>query len=198
MSEGDAPKAVTKVFDLEEVKKHTREDDCWLVVDGDVFDVTEFLDEHPGGFDIIISNTGTHHNTFPPNTCSHECTEVLKSTQSSIQHDHMRHHLLDEAMANVEQQASRSAARCLEGVCKPGVDAGKDATEDFDEIGHSKSARELLSNYKIGAYKVGAQLHQVSIQNGTHLNLANEAWIFQLLLHLDVCQSTGSYSCEPF
>jgi len=32
--------------------------------------------------------------------------------------------------------------------------AGKDATEDFDEIGHSKSARELLSNYKIGAYKV--------------------------------------------
>lgn len=75
--------------DLEEVKKHTREDDCWLVVDGDVFDVTDFLDEHPGGFDIIISNTG------------------------------------------------------------------KDATEDFDEIGHSKSARELLSNYKIGAYKGG-------------------------------------------
>ena len=32
--------------------------------------------------------------------------------------------------------------------------AGKDATEDFDEIGHSKSARELLANYKIGAYAV--------------------------------------------
>ena len=64
MSEGEAPKAEAKVangkmYDLEEVKKHTREDDCWLVVDGDVFDVTDFLDEHPGGFDIIISNTGT-------------------------------------------------------------------------------------------------------------------------------------------
>jgi hypothetical protein len=62
MSEGDAPKlevANGKVFDLEEVKKHSREDDCWLVVEGDVFDVTDFLDEHPGGFDIIISNTGT-------------------------------------------------------------------------------------------------------------------------------------------
>lgn len=32
--------------------------------------------------------------------------------------------------------------------------SGKDATEDFDEIGHSKSARELLANYKIGAYAV--------------------------------------------
>jgi len=66
MSEGDALKrevANGKIYDLEEVKKHTREDDCWLVVDGDVFDVTDFLDEHPGGFDIIISNTGTLSKT---------------------------------------------------------------------------------------------------------------------------------------
>lgn len=89
MSEAEETPKTEKIFALEEVKKHTREDDCWLVVDGQVFDVTEFLDEHPGGFDIIISNTG------------------------------------------------------------------KDATEDFDEIGHSKSARELLSNYKIGAFAGG-------------------------------------------
>lgn len=59
MSEVEETPKAGKVFELEEVKKHTREDDCWLVVDGDVYDVTEFLDEHPGGFDIIISNTGT-------------------------------------------------------------------------------------------------------------------------------------------
>ena len=46
------------VFSLEEVKEHTREEDCWLVIDGHVYDVTKFLDEHPGGFDIIIANTG--------------------------------------------------------------------------------------------------------------------------------------------
>ena len=58
MSEVEETAKPGKIFELEEVKKHTREDDCWLVVDGDVYDVTEFLDEHPGGFDIIISNTG--------------------------------------------------------------------------------------------------------------------------------------------
>lgn len=58
MSEVEETANPGKIFELEEVKKHTREDDCWLVVDGDVYDVTEFLDEHPGGFDIIISNTG--------------------------------------------------------------------------------------------------------------------------------------------
>ena len=32
--------------------------------------------------------------------------------------------------------------------------AGKDATEEYEEIGHSKAAHELLSHYKIGKYKV--------------------------------------------
>jgi cytochrome b involved in lipid metabolism len=32
--------------------------------------------------------------------------------------------------------------------------AGKDATEDFEEIGHSNNARELLAKYEIGEYEV--------------------------------------------
>ena len=38
---------------------HSKEEDCWLVIDGNVYDVTPFLDEHPGGFDIILASTGT-------------------------------------------------------------------------------------------------------------------------------------------
>lgn len=33
----------------EEVKKHTAEDDCWLVVEGKVYQLEEFLPDHPGG-----------------------------------------------------------------------------------------------------------------------------------------------------
>eukprot|EP00887_Chlorella_sp_A99_P002023 scaffold18.g2023.t1 len=54
-----------------------------------VYDVTQFLDEHPGGYDIVVSN------------------------------------------------------------------AGKDATEDFDEIGHSKTANEMLAQYLIGDFAGG-------------------------------------------
>lgn len=32
--------------------------------------------------------------------------------------------------------------------------AGKDATEDFEEIGHSNAAKELLSKYIIGDFEV--------------------------------------------
>lgn len=38
--------------------------------------------------------------------------------------------------------------------------SGKDATQDFEEIGHSNSARELLEKYLIGAYAVSARQNQ--------------------------------------
>lgn len=47
-----------KVLPLEEVLKHTGPDDCWVVINGTVYDVTSFLAEHPGGQGIILNNTG--------------------------------------------------------------------------------------------------------------------------------------------
>ena len=62
-SNGDADAA--RVISLEEMRKHTTEESCWIAVRGEVFDVTPFIDEHPGGFDIIISNTAAaKHNTY--------------------------------------------------------------------------------------------------------------------------------------
>ena len=49
---------VKKKISLEDCKSHNREEDCWLVISGKVYDVTEFLDEHPGGFDIVLAATG--------------------------------------------------------------------------------------------------------------------------------------------
>lgn len=40
------------------LQEHMSDKDCWLVIEGKVYDVTPFLDEHPGGFDTLVSNSG--------------------------------------------------------------------------------------------------------------------------------------------
>lgn len=77
-----------KVIRLEEVKAHNigrgAEKSVWTVIHDKVYDVTKFLDEHPGGEEILIEN------------------------------------------------------------------AGVDSTENFEDVGHSSDAREMLEEYYIG------------------------------------------------
>merc|ERR1712100_967185 len=80
-------KPEVKGIKMEEVEKHSSVDDLWLVIDGKVYDVTPFMDDHPGGGDIMLSA------------------------------------------------------------------AGKDGTDDFEDVGHSPHARELLKRFKVGTFK---------------------------------------------
>ncbi|KAM0923610.1 hypothetical protein ACQ4PT_005408 [Festuca glaucescens] len=76
--------AAGKLYSFQEVGRHADRKDCWLVIDGKVYDVTPFMDEHPGGEDVLLA-----------------CT-------------------------------------------------GKDATADFENTGHSESAKEMMPQYCIG------------------------------------------------
>ncbi|XP_072950777.1 cytochrome b5-like [Typha angustifolia] len=73
-----------KVYTLGEVSKHNTPKDCWLIINGKVFDVTKFLEDHPGGDDVLLSSTG------------------------------------------------------------------KDATDDFEDVGHSNTARAMMDQYCVG------------------------------------------------
>ena len=88
--ETPAEEEEVKGIKMEEVCKHMSYDDLWLVIDGKVYDVTPFMDDHPGGGEIMLSA------------------------------------------------------------------AGKDATDDFEDVGHSPHAREMLKKYEIGDFAGGA------------------------------------------
>ncbi|KAK8509701.1 hypothetical protein V6N13_093554 [Hibiscus sabdariffa] len=73
-----------KVFVYEDLVQHKNRTDCWLLISGKVYDVTQFLEEHPGGDEVLLAASG------------------------------------------------------------------KDATDDFEDVGHSDDARELMKKYLIG------------------------------------------------
>ncbi|KAK9672400.1 hypothetical protein RND81_12G098100 [Saponaria officinalis] len=77
-----------KVFTFEDVSKHNSSKDCWLIISGKVYDVTPFMEDHPGGDEVLLSATG------------------------------------------------------------------KDATNDFEDVGHSDSAREEMQKLYIGEVDV--------------------------------------------
>jgi len=57
----------------EEVAKHVTKDDCWVIVHGKAYDVTEFMPEHPGGPKIILKYAGKdateeYEPIHPPDT----------------------------------------------------------------------------------------------------------------------------------
>lgn len=84
------------LFKLEEVSKHKDRSNCWIVIEGHVYDVGRFLDEHPGGEEVILEL------------------------------------------------------------------AGMDATEGFDQIGHSDDARDLLKTMLVGHLDASAPVAQTA------------------------------------
>jgi cytochrome b involved in lipid metabolism len=52
-----APKEL-QVFQAEEVRKHASEGDLWIIIDGSVYDMSVFIDMHPGGVFPILEYAG--------------------------------------------------------------------------------------------------------------------------------------------
>lgn len=50
---------VGKPFTLDEVKAHSSKTDCWVVINGQVCDLTKFMHTHPGGVQAIMDFAGT-------------------------------------------------------------------------------------------------------------------------------------------
>lgn len=53
-----------KAITFEEVEKHNKKDDCWMIIHGKVYDVTKFLVEHPGGEEVMLESKGFRHSKF--------------------------------------------------------------------------------------------------------------------------------------
>lgn len=84
-----------------------------------VYDVTTFMDDHPGGDEVLLSATGTSLYYFACMAFKNIIKNLGWKTQFGVD-------LVWECFA------------------------GKDATNDFEDVGHSDLARDMMKKYYIG------------------------------------------------
>ncbi|XP_028761946.1 cytochrome b5-like [Neltuma alba] len=104
---------LAKLYTMLEASQHNTEDDCWVVIDGKVYDVTSYLDDHPGGDEVVLLATG------------------------------------------------------------------KDATDEFEDAGHSQSARELMEKFCIGELDTSPPVsskNQAAVYSEKFLHLTKQYW----------------------
>lgn len=55
---------------MDEVSKHNKQDDCWIVIGNaktggpKVYDITNYLDDHPGGAEVLLDVSGQDADEF--------------------------------------------------------------------------------------------------------------------------------------
>ena len=52
------PECLVQAYDVTEIRLHNSEDDCWMVLYNQVYDMTDYLDDHPGGATPMIPSCG--------------------------------------------------------------------------------------------------------------------------------------------
>jgi len=48
-----------KTYTYEEVAEHKTHDDLWVVYNGRVYNISSYIDEHPGGEEVVLDVAGT-------------------------------------------------------------------------------------------------------------------------------------------
>lgn len=78
----------SNLIPLEEVQKHNTEKDCWVIVNNEVLNVTNFLKDHPGGASAIIAYGGKdateNFNLFHPKDTVEEYAPEVRDRKSVV------------------------------------------------------------------------------------------------------------------
>lgn len=70
------PARVLPTFTATEVESHNNAKSCYITIGRNVYDVTEFVDDHPGGGDLILDYAGKDVEEIMKDEISHEHTDA--------------------------------------------------------------------------------------------------------------------------
>lgn len=86
-----------KMFTYDEVEKHKLMNSCWVLKGKYVYDITDFLDDHPGGAELILEYGGK------------DITEIMADEESHVHSDAAYEMLEEYLIGTVTSDAAEAA-----------------------------------------------------------------------------------------
>ncbi|SMQ55677.1 unnamed protein product [Zymoseptoria tritici ST99CH_3D7] len=129
-----------KLLSVDEISKHNTPEDCWIVVDGNVWDMTEFAPEHPGAPQIIWKHAGRDAST------SYNAIHSPSVISSNLVPSKLKGRVDTRTVTDEWQRPSPTATTELQLNEKPPLNTVINA-QDFEDI-----AQRTISNKTWGFY----------------------------------------------
>ncbi|QKF93574.1 cytochrome b5-like protein [Fadolivirus algeromassiliense] len=71
-------------YTLDEIATHNTEKSLWLIVNDYIYDVTEFINHHPGGAKPFLNGAGKDVTTYFNNVKKHGKSETLPDFMKTL------------------------------------------------------------------------------------------------------------------
>ena len=52
------------IYSIDDIMEHNKKNDCWIAINKDVYDITDFIEIHPGGSAMLLTVAGTDATDF--------------------------------------------------------------------------------------------------------------------------------------
>ncbi|EAW12887.1 putative cytochrome b5 reductase [Aspergillus clavatus NRRL 1] len=120
-------------FTVEDVALHKSRDDLWVIIHGKVYDLTQYLRDHPGGADVLIDVAGT------------DATAAYEDVGHSEDADEIMQTYLIGTVKDAQQFVRKAAVRVIQAVPPPVVATAAKSSSRTRAVVTTGSAAGLLS-----------------------------------------------------
>ncbi|KAL3232484.1 Cytochrome b5 [Nakaseomyces bracarensis] len=105
---------MSEVYTYKQVSEHNKEGDCWIIIDGNVYDVSKFLDEHPGGDEIIFEHRGNDATgDFVDIGHSDDALKILKTLKIGTVDKNSERVAVDNRDSDMAQKANEGSGKLV-------------------------------------------------------------------------------------
>lgn len=127
------PGRVLPTFTPAEVKSHNSAKSCYVTIGRNVYDVTEFVDDHPGGGDLILDHAGKDVAEIMKDEISHEHTEAAYEILMDYQIGFLSSDASGKKVSNTDanESGSRSVYQSTGMSREEDLSVETDFTQDF-------------------------------------------------------------------